>query len=123
MRRTSLAAAITAAVLLTPAGWGTATSSQAVQTRLPAVDGADYVISMAVVREPQGSAPTKVTVTYALAKGDGVVAYEGKQQSAANDKDVVRQLMMRATDEIAGIVRTGRVPPRPYTSQTSVVRR
>lgn len=121
MRRTSLAIAITAAVLVTFAGWNTASSSHAEQTRLPPVAGADYVISMAIVRQPQGQAAgTIVTVTYSLAKGDGAVAYEGNLQgSAASQEDVLRQLLRRATDEIAGMVLEGRVPPRPHTSQTA----
>ena len=124
MRRTSLA--FTAAVVLTvaasiPATSSSASSSANGHTRIPPVAGADYVISMAVVRQPpRQGAGMIATVSYALAKGDGVVAYEGKVQgvTASDVDDVIHRLMRGATDEIAGIVRTGQVPPRSHSSQS-----
>lgn len=125
MRRTSLA--FTAAVVLTVAVSIPETSSSAStlatgQTRIPPVAGADYVISMAVVRQPRRQGAGMIaTVSYALAKGDGVVVYEGKVQGVAasdDDDDVIRRLMRGATDEILGIVRSGQVPPRYDSSQS-----
>jgi hypothetical protein len=124
MRRMSLA--IITAVLLAIAGWHTAGSAQTGATRLLPVEGADYVISMAVARQPQPQgAGTVVTVRYSLAKGDGVIAYEGKvrDKATSDQDDVLRRLMQRATDDIAEIFVTGKIPTTPHRSQTAGAQR
>ena len=108
--------AIVAAVLLAFAGWNIASSSPASETRLAPAKGADYIISMAVHRQPQhGEA---VTVIYSVAKGDGAVAHEGKVRGGApgSDAEAVRFALRRATDEVAAILSAGKIPARSMSS-------
>ena len=107
---------LVAAVLLALAGWTVASSSPAPETRLAAVKGADYTISMAVLRQPQHR--ELVTVTYSIAKGDGAVAYQGEVRGNAlgDDAEAVRSALRRATDEIAAILAAGRIPANSTSS-------
>jgi hypothetical protein len=119
MKLTSVA--IIAAVLLAFGGWTAASSSYGPQTRLAPVTGADYVISIAVVRQPVGQ-QTKVTLSYSLAKGDGAIAHRGSVESIAGG-EALRPLFKQTADEIADIVLTGRVPATRQSSELAVAAR
>jgi hypothetical protein len=108
--------ALVAALLLALAGWSVAGSSPAPEARLAAVRGADYTISMALHRQTHDR--EAVTVSYAIAKGDGAVAYEGKVRSevTGGDADAVRVALRRATDEVAAILLAGKIPMRVSSS-------
>lgn len=94
-------------------------------------EGIDYLVSMTLAQGSDSSAPTavpsasgeltarnSVTIAYALAKGDGAVAYEGRLEADAegDGEDVIGPLLERAADEIVEIVRTGRFPAKAEPS-------